>query len=331
MKREHRLDKETEERGGWWKRRGRRQSNNSSTGQQLVLGCILIIPQAAREPHPISLALSLSLSLSSFLLQSHRSLSSALPRGLSRPLLVSQATRGIPPKREETKEEEEPRCTAHRFSPPFNHSRLAVQPLIVSPIPSLSLGTRIFTREKKERKGILFEGRNEGGIVKDDESSFDPFEGEASLPWLKYRLIKPTLHFHPREFLSFAKTSIELTINNDIASTNKSSLQTSRSNPRIYANFQISAIWFITVPQRILFKTRLKSGPRLSLSLSSLYKSSSNRSTRPDVFLVQVTVFIISRFAHTHYTRFARLRYVSPANLVAASSPAICSQPPIPS
>lgn len=129
-----------------------------------MLGCILIIPQAAREPHPISLALSLSLSLSSFLLQSHRSLSSALPRGLSRPLLVSQATRGIPPKREETKEEEqEPRCTAHRFSPPFNHSRLAVQPLIVSPIPSLSLGTRIFTREKKERKGILFEGRNEGG------------------------------------------------------------------------------------------------------------------------------------------------------------------------
>lgn len=195
---------------------------------------------------------------------------------------------------------------------------------------SLSLGTRIFTREKKERKGILFEGRNEGGIVKDDESSFDPFEGEASLPWLKYRLIKPTLHFHPREFLSFAKTSIELTIN-DIASTNKSSLQTSRSNPRFYANFQISAIWFITVPQRILFKTIEIWTTSLSLSLSSLYKSSSNRSTRPDVFLVQVTVFIISRFAHTHYTRFARLRYVSPANLVAASSPAICSQPPIPS
>ena len=157
----HRLDKETVERGGWWKRRGRRESNNSSTGQQLVLGCILIIPQAAREPHPISLALSLSLTLSLFLSPPEPSfaLLCTTPRGLSRPLLVSQATRGIPPKREETKEEEEPRCTAHRFSPSFNHSRLAVQPLIVSPIPFLfPSGTRIFTREKKERKGILFEG-----------------------------------------------------------------------------------------------------------------------------------------------------------------------------
>lgn len=123
-----------------------------------------------------------------------------------------------------------------------------------------------FYARKKGKERNSFRRKKRGGIVKDDESSFDPFEGEASLPWLKYRLIKPTLHFHPREFLSFAKTSIELTINNDIASTNKSSLQTSRSNPRFYANFQISAIWFITVPQRILFKTRLKSGPRLSLS-----------------------------------------------------------------
>lgn len=124
-----------------------------------------------------------------------------------------------------------------------------------------------FYARKKGKERNSFRRKKRGGIVKDDESSFDPFEGEASLPWLKYRLIKPTLHFHPREFLSFAKTSIELTINNDIASTNKSSLQTSRSNPRFYANFQISAIWFITIPQRILFKTRLKSGPRLSLSL----------------------------------------------------------------
>lgn len=38
----------------------RRQQQHSSTGQQLVLGCILIIPQAAREPHPISFALFLS-------------------------------------------------------------------------------------------------------------------------------------------------------------------------------------------------------------------------------------------------------------------------------
>ena len=106
--------------------------------------------------------LSLSLTLSLFLSPPEPSfaLLCTTPRGLSRPLLVSQATRGIPPKREETKEEEEPRCTAHRFSPPFNHSRLAVQPLIVSPIPFLfPSGTRIFTREKKERKGILFEER----------------------------------------------------------------------------------------------------------------------------------------------------------------------------
>lgn len=59
----------------------------AARGQQLVLGCILIIPQAAREPRPISLALSF-----------YRS-------PPLRFFWFTQASGGAPPKREATKAE----------------------------------------------------------------------------------------------------------------------------------------------------------------------------------------------------------------------------------
>ena len=99
MKRERRFVKQRGGKStGWWKKRGEKAATTAARGQQLVLGCILIIPQAAREPHPISLALSPFLSLSIF-----RSPPLRPRRGLRRPLLVSQASRGTPPKREQTK------------------------------------------------------------------------------------------------------------------------------------------------------------------------------------------------------------------------------------
>lgn len=185
MKRERSFVKQSGGKSRMMEEERREDSNNAAArGKQLVLGCILIIPQAAREPHPISLALSPFLSLSIF-----RSPPLRPRRGLRRPpLLVSQASRGTPPKREANKSKEAPR-TAHRFSPfdrassrscPLRRSFLVFPP----PFSSHRQGTTfVSTRLGKRTNGKKGHRRVEEWVVetvnvKMDESvmsNFNPF------------------------------------------------------------------------------------------------------------------------------------------------------------
>ena len=163
MKRERSLVKQSVGKSRMMEEERRGDSNNGSTrGKQLVLGCILIIPQAAREPHPISLALStVPFSLSIF-----RSPPLRPRRGLRRP---SSGFAGQPWYTTETrtnKSKEAPR-TAHRFSPfdrassrsyPLRRSFLAFPP----PFSSHRQGTTfVSTRLEENERTVRKKGKEE--------------------------------------------------------------------------------------------------------------------------------------------------------------------------
>ena len=190
---------------------------------------------------PLSLSHSLSLSFSS------RAIVRSPLHYTPWPQSVSSGFAGNPWYTTETRRNKRRRRTAV-YGPPLQPT---LQPLSSRCTASdrfsysLSLPFRnenFYAREKgKERNSFRRKIETEGrGIVKvDDESSLDPFE-ISKIKFL-YQINRIYLAFSFKRIPSIPFFCQNFNrINNDVASMNKSSLQTSRSNPRFYANFQIS-------------------------------------------------------------------------------------------